>query len=225
MKKTLVLALTAFLCASGSAGAKRPAFVSRIDNPWFPLKPGTVLVYRGVRDGKPARDVVTVTARTRPIDGVRCTEVDDRLYLKGLLAERTKDWYAQDAKGNVWYFGEATTELDKTGHVKSREGSWTSGVDGAQAGILMPGRPRVGPSYRQEYYKGHAEDHFRVLTLSATVRVPAVSSTHALLTKEWTPLEPGVIDHKFYVRGIGSVKEEAVKGGNERLVLVQVRRG
>ena len=89
----------------------------------------------------------------------------------------------------------------------------------------MPGRPRVGPSYRQEYYKGHAEDHFRVLTLSATVRVPAVSSTHALLTKEWTPLEPGVIDHKFYVRGIGSVKEEAVKGGNERLVLVQVRRG
>ena len=195
-----------------------------VDNPWFPLAPGTVLFYRGVKDHKPSRDVVTVTGRTKVIDGVRCTEVDDRLFLNARLGERTKDWYAQDTHGNVWYFGEATAELDAAGHVTSTEGSWRSGVKGARAGILMPAIPRIGPSYRQEYYKGHAEDHFRVLSLSASVRVPYTTTTNALLTKEWTPLEPGAIDHKLYVRGIGMVKEETVSGGNERAVLVALRR-
>jgi hypothetical protein len=195
----------------------------RVDNPWFPLKPGTTYEYRGVRDGKPARDVVRVTSQTRVIDGVRCTSVDDRLYLHGRLAERTTDWYAQDAAGNVWYFGEATAELDRRGRVTSREGSWRSGVDGARAGIFMPAHPRVGQTFRQEHYRGHAEDHFRVLSLNASVTVPYTSSTHALLTKEWTPLEPDVVDHKLYVRGTGLVEERTIKGGDEHLRLVSVR--
>jgi hypothetical protein len=108
--------------------------------------------------------------------------------------------------------------------VTSREGSWKAGVDGARAGILIPAHPRVGQRGLQEYYKGHAEDHFQVLSLTAKVRTPAASSRDALLTKEWTPLEPGVIDHKLYVRGIGLVHEQTIEGGSELAVLVSVRR-
>jgi hypothetical protein len=227
--RTVLAALAICACAAlaaGQAPASQPrAFVGVIDNPWLPFRPGTVWVYRGVKDGKPARDVVRVTNATRVIDGVRCTAVSDRLSLRGKLAERTTDWYAQDSRGNVWYFGEATAELDTSGHVKSTEGSWRAGVDGGKAGIVMPAHPRVGYSARQEYYKGHAEDHFEVLSISAFVRVPYVASKHALLTKEWTPLEPDALDHKVYVRGIGMVKEQTVKGGDERSVLVSFRRG
>jgi hypothetical protein len=210
--------LTALLLAGGGPAPSR--FVRGVTNPWFPLRPGTTLVYRGVKDGKPSRDVVHVTGKTRRIAGVTCTAVSDRLYLRGRLEERTTDWYAQDKAGNVWYFGEATAELDTHGKVTSREGSWLAGVDGARAGLFMPAHPRVGQSARQEYYKGHAEDHFRVLSLTAHVRTPGASSSRALLTKEWTPLEPGVVDHKYYVRGIGTVLEQTLKGGDERNVLV-----
>jgi len=226
MRAPLILlcaVLTAFVPAG--AGAAGAGFSARVDNPWFPLKPGTTYVYRGVKDGKPSRDVVTVTHRTKTIAGAPCVAVDDRLYLRGRLEERTTDWYSQDKAGNVWYFGEATAELDRQGHVTSTEGSWQAGRDGAKQGIYMPAHPRVGQSARQEYYKKHAEDHFQVVSLHATAKAPYVTSKNALLTKEWTPLEPDVIDHKFYVRGIGTVLEQTVKGGDERNALVSVRRG
>jgi hypothetical protein len=226
-KLLLVSALALAAVAGGSSVLKAapPAkrWATRVDNPWFPLRPGTTFVYRGAKDGRPSRDEVTVTRRTKLIRGVRCTVVTDRLYLRGKLAERTSDWYAQDGAGNVWYFGEATAELDTKGRVTSREGSWQAGVGGARAGIVMPAQPRVGQAFRQEYYRGHAEDHFRVVSLSASVHVPYTTSKHALLTKEWTPLEPGVVDHKLYVRGVGLVSERTVKGGDERAVLVAVR--
>jgi hypothetical protein len=232
MKTCLVIVAAALLSAGCGSSTSAPEtraparkFVDRVDNPWFPLTPGTTFVYRGVKDDEPARDVVTVTRRTKVIQGVRCTVVRDLLYLNGKLAERTSDWYAQDANGNVWYYGEATAELDRKGRVKTTEGSWQSGVDGARAGIFMPARARVGRSFRQEYSKGQAEDHFQVLSLDSSVKVPYTSSRHALLTKEWTPLEPDALDHKLYVRGVGLVKEQTVKGGDERAVLVSVRRG
>ncbi|MEA2436532.1 MAG: hypothetical protein QOF65_1088 [Thermoleophilaceae bacterium] len=231
MKKLIaVLTLAAALAGCGSSSSKPssqppPHFASVVDNPWFPLKPGTTLVYRGVKDGKPSRDVVTVERGTKTIEGVRCTVVSDLLHLSGKLEERTTDWYAQDAIGNVWYYGERTAVLDPSGRVKSTSGSWQSGVNGARAGIYMPARPQVGQSGRQEYYKGQAEDHFRVKSLPVKVRTPGASSTQALLTEEWTPLEPGVLDHKYYVRGIGTVLEQTVKGGTERNTLVSVRRG
>jgi hypothetical protein len=227
VKQVTVIAVCVLVCvACGASSHARQgiSYVDRIDNPWFPLTPGSVFVYRGVKNGESARDVVTVTDKTTVIDGVRCTAVDDRLYLRGHLFERTTDWYAQDVKGTVWYFGEATAELDESGHVTSNEGSWRAGVDGARAGIVMPAKPRVGRSFRQEYYEGRAEDSFRILSSSASVRVPYTSSTQALLTKEWTPLEPDVVDHKLYVRGVGLVEEETVKGGEERAVLIAVRR-
>jgi hypothetical protein len=214
--------LATVLTAAALVAAPGP-FSARVDNPWFPLKPGTTWVYRGVKDGKPARDVVTVTRAVRTIEGAPCVSVADRLYLSGKLEERTTDWYTQDAKGNVWYFGEATAELDARGRVRDRSGSWIAGHDGGQPGIFMFAHPRVGESARQEYLKGEAEDHFRVLSLRASVKVPYVTSSRALLTKEWTPLEPGTIDHKYYVRGIGTVFEQTVEGGDERSALVSVR--
>jgi hypothetical protein len=220
----LALGLSGIAASSPTVGPIPGNFVARVTNPWFPLLPGTTFVYRGVKDGKTARDVVTVTHATKTIQGVRCTAVRDRLYLAGRLEERTTDWYAQDRRGNVWYFGESTAELDPAGHVTSTEGSWLAGRNGAQAGIYMTARPAVGQSRRQEYYKGHAEDHFAVVSLSAQVTVPYVTSSHALLTKEWTPLEPGTLDHKYYVRGIGNVREVTVKGPLERSELVSVRR-
>ncbi len=230
-KNSLVTGLLVLLCLAAPAASAQASprainpsdYVARVTNPWFPLKPGTVYTYRGVKDGKTSRDVVTVTRETKTIQGVHTTIVRDRLFLAGRLEERTTDWYAQDRRGNVWYFGEATAELDRKGRVTSTEGSWQAGVDGARAGIYMPGQPRIGQAGLQELYRGHAEDHFRVIRLSASVRVPFITTNHALLTEEWTPLEPAVLDHKYYARGIGVVKEASVKGPRETGLLVALR--
>jgi hypothetical protein len=166
-----------------------------------------------------------VTRKTKTIDGAPCVVISDLLYIRGKLEERTRDYYTQDAKGNVWYFGEQTAELDAHGKVKSTSGTWTAGVDGAKPGIFMFAHPAVGRSARQEYLKGEAEDHFQVVGIGETAAVPFKTFRGAMLTKEWTPVEPGVLDHKYYVRGIGTVLEQTVKGGNERNALVDFRQG
>lgn len=194
----------------------------RVTNPWFPLHPGDRYVYRGTEDGDRTRDVVIATYRTRVVDGVVCRVVLDRVWTNGVLGERTRDFYAQTTAGTVWYFGERTAELDREGHVTSREGSFISGVDGAEAGVFMQAHPRVGPSYYQEYYPGHALDAFTVLRRDGHLVVPYVSSHRALVTRETTALEAGVVDHKYYVRGIGTVRELTVKGGSESLSLVSL---
>ena len=204
----------------------RPSdFVARVDNPRFPLKPGSRWHYRGVDEDGRFTDHMRVTHRTKEIEGVRTTVVHDVVLKHGKPREVTRDWYAQDHHGNVWYFGENTKELDRHGHVTSREGSWKAGRDGARPGVLFPGHPRVGLTARQEFYKGHAEDHFKVLDRNASASVPFVSSHHAVKTKEWTPLEPGVAEHKYYVRGVGDVKEVTFRGPKERLRLVSFHAG
>jgi hypothetical protein len=216
----IALVAAALAATAGQAPATRAGFGPHVTNPWFPLRPGSVYRYVGVKDGKPTREVMLPTHRTRVIDGARCVVVWDLLYERGELEERTTDYYTQDAKGNVWYFGEQTAELDVRGHVKDTSGSWMAGVHGALPGIFMFAHPRAGLSARQEYLKGEADDHFEILSLRETATVPYGSFGGAMLTKEWTPLEPGVIDHKFYVRGIGTVLEQTVKGGRERNELV-----
>jgi hypothetical protein len=201
----------------------RGDFVRIIDNPWFPLKPGTVLTYKGENEGTPARDVLRVTHRTKRIQGVRATVIDDRVYQRGHVAERTHDYYAQDRHGNVWYLGEATATLRSNGQIESREGTWRTGRHGAKPGIFMPAHVKPGDGGWQEYYPGHAQDRYRILNQHTTVHTPAVSSRHAMLVQETTPLEPGVVDHKIYLRGIGTVLEATIKGGNERYRLVSIR--
>jgi hypothetical protein len=166
-----------------------------------------------------------VGARTKTILGVKTTVVHDVVRVHGRPEEVTDDYYAQDRHANVWYFGEATKTLDKHGHTVSTEGSFQAGRHGARAGVLIPGHPKVGQAARQEFFKGQAEDHFKILDRNARVSVPFVSSRHALRTKEWTPLEPKVVDNKYYVRGIGTVLESAVKGPVERLKLISYKKG
>jgi hypothetical protein len=185
---------------------------NRVTNPWFPLARGSVYVYDGQKDGKSARDVMTVTRKTKMIAGIRALPVSDRLFLNGVLAERTTDWYAQDKKGTVWYLGEKTAELNARGKVTSTEGSFLNGRDGAKGGVFMPAHPAVGQSFQQESFKGQAEDRFRILSMATSITTPVVSSQNAMLTQEKTPLEPGIVDHKYYLQGIGTVKEQQVAG-------------
>jgi (2Fe-2S) ferredoxin len=197
-------------------------FSPKVTNRFFPLTPGKTLVYTGTKDGERALDLVAATTRTRVIDGVTTRVVQDRLYLDNVLAERTTDYSAQDRCGNVWYFGEDTAELDRHGKVVSTEGTWHAGVDGAQPGVIMQAHPQLGRRFRQEWYEGHAEDVFRVVSRNSRITVPHGSFRHALRTEETNALEPDVLDNKYYVEGIGEVAELSVKGPREALKLVEI---
>jgi hypothetical protein len=221
-KKTAAPSATSTPAASSPTAMMPARWAAEVTNPWYPLHPGAVYTYKGSEDGEQLTDILKVTSKKKTIQGVSATVVDDRVYKNGILVEKTKDWYAQDAKGNVWYLGEATAELDRNGKVTSTEGSWESGKNGASAGIFMPAKPTVGFSSYQEYDKGHAEDRFKIVSLTEKVTTPAVSSNEALLTQETTRLEPGVLDHKTYVKGYGTVVEKTVKGGSELLILQSV---
>ena len=201
---------------------ERQDFSPNVTNRWFPLTPGTTLTYEGTKDGEPARNLFAVTARTKMIDGVRCRVVFDQLFLSGKLAERTFDYYAQDDDGNVWYFGEDTVARDDQRNLTDTEGSFRAGVDGAQPGLFMQAHPEIGRTFRQEWYQGHAEDRFKVVSRSARVTVPYGSFHPALRTEERTDLEPEVLDNKYYVRGIGEVTEVSITGPLEKLELVAV---
>jgi hypothetical protein len=197
------------------------AFAPTIDNPYFPLIPGTRFRYKGKTDEGIEVNVVEVTRHTKRILGVPAVVVRDRVILDGTVTEDTFDWYAQDRAGNVWYLGEDTKEYED-GKVVSTAGSWEAGVDGAQPGVIMKARPEVGDKYRQEFYKGEAEDAAEVLSVTERVTVPFGAFDRVVKTKDYTPLEPNMLEHKYYAPGVGLVLGVAVKGGPERLELVGV---
>jgi hypothetical protein len=199
-------------------------FTTEIDNPYWPMKPGSRWVYRETdTKGTVLKVVVTVTNRTKLIaNGVEARVVRDVVTEGGEPVEITDDWYAQDTEGNVWYLGEKTAEY-ANGRVVSRAGSFEAGVDGAQPGILMPAEPEVGLSYRQEYYAGEAEDEASVLGLDEKVEVPAGLYARTLMTRDLNPLEPRVNEHKFYARGVGPVLALDISGGTGREELLSFR--
>jgi len=185
-------------------------------NDYFYLIPGTTYVYEGEdEDGTAVRVEEEVLDQTKIIMGVTCRIVNAREYKdkKGDWdqVEDTFDWYAQDNDGNIWYFGEDSKAI-RNGDVVSTSGSWEAGQDGALPGILLLARPNVGLSYRQEYYKGEAEDVAQVISMSASVSTAYGTFDECLQTAEWSRLEPGIIEHKFYKEGTGLVYVEAVKG-------------
>ena len=196
-------------------------FVATVDNPYLPFIPGTVLRYSGKKDNEVQHTVVEVTHDIKVILGINTTVVHDNVSAQGQLVEKTDDWYAQDKDGNVWYMGEDSKEL-KNGKVISTQGSWEAGVNGAQAGIIMEAHPNVGDVYSQECAPGVAQDTAQVVNLDASVRVPAGTYQHALITREWTPLEPTVLENKWYGQGVGDVKAQDVRGGNESSKLLAV---
>lgn len=198
-------------------------FVSEIDNPYFPLEPGTTFIYEGLSEGIPTREEVKVTRDTKEILGVTTTVVHVLGYEEGVLIEETFDWYAQDEEGNVWYFGEDTRELDENGNVISTEGSWEAGVNGAEPGIIMLADPKKGDRYQQENAPDVAEDMAQVVGFEDEVCVPYGCFDNVLVTKEWTPLERGVVENKYYAEGVGFIKSVMTKGGEEILELVDIR--
>jgi hypothetical protein len=201
-------------------------FTTKIDNPWWPMRRGSRWVYRETdSEGARQRVVVTVTRRTKLIaNGIRARVVHDVVTEDGEPVEVTDDWYAQDRAGNIWYLGEDTTEYEN-GRPVSKEGSFEAGVDGAQPGVIMPARPRVGMRYRQEYYKGHAEDRARIFSRREKAEVPFGFFRRTLMTRDENPLEPRVFEYKFYARGVGPVLAVSVSGGSDREELVRYRRG
>jgi hypothetical protein len=201
-------------------------FTTEIDNPWWPMAVGSRWVYRETdSDGTVQRVEVTVTDRTKRIaNGIEARVVRDEVTERGEPVEITDDWYAQDADGNVWYLGEDTAEYEN-GEVVSRAGSFEAGVDGAEAGVLMPAHPEDGMSYRQEHYAGEAEDEAEVLSLDEQVEVPFGHFEGALMTRDTNPLEPRVSEHKFYARGVGPVLTLDISGGSGREELLSYTEG
>lgn len=201
-------------------------FDSPVDNPYFPLVSGTTFVYEADSEDEFILNEITVTDQTKVILGVTCTVVHDMEWVDGVLTEETDDWYARDNYGNVWYFGEDTVEYlyDDQGNLidTSTEGSWEAGVDGAEPGIIMLAAPMPGISYSQEYYQDVAKDMGKVLRLNANVSVEYGDFEDCLKTKEWTPLSPGEIEHKYYAPDIGLVLVEELKGKTVRVELVDV---
>jgi hypothetical protein len=198
-------------------------FTANIDNPRWPMTVGSRWVYRvsDMSDRSVKRQVITVTDRTKLIaDGIRARVVRDVVTDHGKPVEVTDDWYAQDSKGNVWYFGEHTTSYERG--KPTDNGSWEAGVDGAMPGVALPAKPTVGLSYREEYSKGVAEDQSRVLALDAQAQVRAGHYRHVLLTEDFSPIEPKVSELKFYARGSGqAVLSIDVSGGTDREELVE----
>jgi hypothetical protein len=232
-KRFSVLVLLAILLLSANvppaAAKSAPAFdpgdfVRRVTNPYFPLNPGTTYIFKGEKEGTSTRDVMTVTDRTKKIMGVTTTVVHHLSYEEGVLIEDTFDWFAQDEQGNVWYFGEDTKELDENGNVISTEGSWQAGVEGAKPGIIMLAHPTKGKRYQQEVAPGVAEDMAQVIGYKDSFCVPYQCFQNVLVIKEWTPLERGVVEHKYYAQGVGFIYSVMVRGGEEELQLVRVRR-
>jgi hypothetical protein len=203
-------------------------FVKEVDNPYFPLEPGTTLVYEGRSEDGAERVEDTVLHKTKRVMGVECVVLHDRVWQNGELIEETFDWHAQDREDNVWYFGENSKELEN-GKVVSSAGSWEAGVDSALPGIIMPADPKVGDSYRQEYYQGEAEDTAEVISVDGAGLNDAVSTPYdsfsedVLVTKDWNPLEPNILEHKYYAPGVGLIGETKVTGPPENVELVDVK--
>jgi hypothetical protein len=200
-------------------------FSSEIDNRFWPVRPGSHWVYRETNaEGDVQRNDVIVTKNTKMIMGIKAVVVHDTVRRGGQLTEDTFDWYAQDSGGNLWYLGEDTIEYEN-GKVKTKEGSWEAGVDGALGGIIVPAHPEPGLTYREEYYMGHAEDGAQILSLNAHAKVPYGTYDKVLQTRNFSPIEPNAVEEKFYAAGVGVVLEITVSGGSDRSELVSFRRG
>ena len=228
-RKRIALGVFALAIASvggaiaGSAAASAPKinpanFTTKIDNPFMPWVPGTVFHYRSTEPG--TKDIVSVTHRKTKILGVRCRVVRDLVKVNGKPRERSLDWYAQNKRGDVMYFGEASSAFKHGRFVHLPSDSWRAGVHGARPGIIIEAHPRKGDRYHQEDAP-NSKDRAKVLGYVRKKTVPYGTFHHVLVTKEFTPLESS-IDHDFYARGIGEIQETNVKGGEGKTKLVSI---
>ena len=207
---------------------KQTDFTTTIDNPYWPMSPGSRWVYSETdTTGTNQKVVIEVTDETKMIaNGIEARVVRDTVTENGVPVEITDDWYAQDSDGNIWYLGEYVTNYEN-GKVVDHGGSFEAGVDGAQAGIAMPGNPEPGLTYRQEYYKGEAEDKAAVITVGEEqVQVPfGYFKDGILMTRDLVPTEPKVQELKFYAPDIGPLLSVHTDGTGGRAALVSFTPG
>lgn len=187
-------------------------FVEGVDHPLMPLVPGSTWRYESRVAGELVETIeVRVSEEVRTVAGIPATVVHDVVTdAAGRVVEDGYDWFAQDAAGNVWYLGEDTTSY-QDGR-PSTPVSWEAGVDGATAGLAMPATPRVGDGYQQESSPGEAEDRALVLDVAASRTTAYGSFDDLLQTEQTTPLEPGLVEHRFYAPGVGLMLAEIVSG-------------
>ena len=197
-------------------------FGGPVDNPYLPLKPGTVFTYRGVGDDGMTRElnIVRVTRHKKRIMGIDATVVLDKVWSGGRPEEKTFDWYAQDRDGNVWYMGENSFDFEH-GHWVRNDGSWTAGVGNGKPGVIMLAHPRRGDAYRQEYSPGHAVDQAKVLGPGGAVSTPFREFKRTLLTREFSTIDKQY-EKKWYARGIGVIQEDAITKSREHSELVSI---
>ena len=207
----------------GSVTLDPADFTTEIDNPYWPMSPGSRWVFiEGDPEGTREDVVVEVTDRTKMIaNGVEARVVIDTVSANGIPVEITEDWYAQDELGNIWYLGEYVTNY-VDGVVVDHSGSFEAGVDGAQAGIAVPANPEPGMTYHQEYYEGEAEATAAVVTLGEEqVEVPfGYFNRDVLMTRDMVPTEPKVQELKFYAPGVGPLLSMHTDGPGGRAALV-----
>lgn len=209
------------VCAEMGPGAYDPFidpadFGYPITNQWLPMIPGTTFTY-SVPNGL---NTVKITRKTQKILGIDCVVVEDVVVTDGQMEESTLDYFTEDKYGNVWYFGEDTEQM-KNGMVSGLVGSWRAGVNGAKPGIIMETDPQRGDAYRQEFLLGVAEDSAEVVNFNNKVKVPYGTFDNAMKTLEFSGLEPGSKENKYYVPGIGNVLVvDLVTGERDELISV-----
>jgi hypothetical protein len=184
-------------------------FVTQINNPYMPLSPGLAYIYEGTIDGAQHRIEIFVTNETRTVMEVECTVVQETHSTNSLSNEVTRSCFAQDIEGTVWKLAE--------------EGLWEAGVDGVQPGIAMPAFPTVGDTYHQANVAGIAEDQAEVLSTTEAFESVFGAFQNAVKIKQWSPLEAGHVEHRYYAAGIGFVLMIMAEGGEGRIELTEIK--
>lgn len=201
-----------------------PAQIAAAPNPYWPMIPGALYRYRSItEDNQEEITEVRFTGDTRVILGVTCIVARDTVWLDGEVIEDTRDWYAQDLAGNVWYFGELTLEFEN-GEIQGLEGSFEAGVEGGKPGVIMKANPQVGDAYRQEMFLREAEDWAQVVALGQSVAVPFGVYNDCLQTANYNPTgeDPMSVECKYYAPGIGLVLEIEPSGERVELIAIEM---
>lgn len=180
-------------------------FTTKITNKYFSLPVGKEMTYMADTEEGPEKIVIKITGETKVIEGVTTLVYLDTVHLNGVIHEVTRDYLAQHKNGDVWYFGEEVDNYDEKGRLKDHAGTFIHGKDGARAGIWMKAEQKIGDSYKQEYFKGEAEDMRDTVATGLTVTTKLGTYTDCVKVYDWTPIDKKSREHKTYCPQVGAL--------------------
>ena len=185
-------------------------FSSSGTNPFFVLQPGFHTLYQGFEGKEAVKLTITVLRQTKTVNGIPTRVVQEREWHDGELVEVSNNYFAICNRTNsVFYFGE-DVDIYEGGQIVNHGGSWHAGVDGARAGVVMPGIVLLGSRYQQETADPIAMDRAEIVSMTEVVQTPAGTFTNVVKTDETTPLEPGKVESKWYANGIGLIMDDTL---------------